>query len=210
MKENLTEIVFILDRSGSMRPLTDDTIGGYNSYIKSQQEERGETYLTTVLFNDEHYFLHDHINIKDVKPITSNEYSAFGGTALMDAIGDTINIVGNRLSNTPEEERPSHVIFVITTDGYENVSKEYTRDQIKSMIEHQQEKYSWEFLFLGAGIDAYEEARSIGIGGMRAMSVTTDSLGMQNVYCSVANASKSIRSSNSIADDSWKVGDVGK
>ena len=128
----------------------------------------------------------------------------------MDAIGDTINIVGNRLSNTPEEERPSHVIFVITTDGYENASKEYARDQIKRMIEHQQEKYSWEFLFLGAGIDAYEEAYSIGIGGMRAMSVTTDSLGTQNVYCSIANASKSIRSSNSIADEKWKVGDVGR
>lgn len=210
MKENLTEIVFILDMSGSMRPLTDDTIGGYNGYIKSQQEEQGETYLTTVLFNDEHHFLHNHINIHDVKPITSNEYSAFGGTALMDAIGDTINIVGNRLSNTPEEKRPSHVIFVITTDGYENVSKEYTRDQIKSMIEHQQEKYSWEFLFLGAGIDAYQEAYSIGIGYMSAMSVTTDSLGTQNAYRSIANASKSIRSSNNIADEKWKVGDVGK
>lgn len=210
MKENLTEIICILDKSGSMGPLTNDTIGGYNSYIKSQQEEQGEAYLTTILFNEDHYCLHDHVNIKDVKPITSNEYSAFGGTALMDAIGDTINIVGNRLSNTPEEERPSHVIFVITTDGYENASKEYTRNQIKSMIEHQQEKYSWEFLFLGAGIDAYQEAHSIGIGGMRAMSVTTDSLGVQNVYCSIANASKSIRNSYSIADDSWKVGDVGK
>lgn len=213
MKENLTEIVFILDKSGSMEHLTDDTIGGYNAYIKSQQEEEGEAYLTTVLFSHEHYYLHDHVNIKDVQPITRSEYFTSGCTALLDTIGDTIARVGYRLSNTPEEERPSHVIFVITTDGYENASQEYTRDQVKKMIQHQQEKYSWEFLFLGAGIDAYQEAESIGIGGLHAMSVTPDSLGTANVYCSVANASKSIRNActtDSLKDDSWKVGDVGK
>lgn len=212
MKENLTEIVCILDESGSMSPLTDDTIGGYNSYIKSQQEEEGEAYLTTVLFSDDHRYLHDHVNIKDVKPMTSKEYCAMGCTALMDTIGDTINRVGNRLSNTPEEERPSHVIFVITTDGYENASKEFTRTKVKEMIQHQQDKYSWEFLFLGAGIDAYKEAHLIGIGGVHTMSVTPDSIGMQNVYHSLANASKTIRTSctlDSLSNESWKVGDVG-
>ena len=210
MKENLTEIVFILDESGSMQPLTDDTIGGFNSYVEEQKKEPGEAYLTTVLFDDRYIILHDHINLKDVPSLTDHEYRPTGMTALMDAIGKTINNVGHRLANTPEEERPSHVIFVITTDGYENASREFTRTQVKRMIEHQQEKYSWQFLFLGAGIDAYKEASSIGIGGVHTMSVTADSIGTQNVYCSVSNASKSIRSSNSIADEKWKIGDLGK
>ena len=210
MKENLTEIVFILDESGSMTPLTTDTIGGFNSYIESQKKEPGEAYLTTVLFDDRYVVLHDHVNIQDVPLLTDHDYRPMGMTALMDAIGKTINNVGHRLANTPEEQRPSHVIFVITTDGYENASREFTRAQIKKMIEHQQEKYSWQFLFLGAGIDAYHEAQSIGIGGVHTMSVTADSIGTQNVYCSVANASKSIRSSNSIADEKWKIGDLGK
>ena len=210
MKENLTEIVFILDESGSMQPLTDDTIGGFNSYVEEQKKEPGEAYLTTVLFDDRYIILHDHINIHDVPPLTDHEYRPTGMTALMDAIGKTINNVGRRLANTPEEERPSHVIFVITTDGYENASREFTRTQVKRMIEHQQEKYSWQFLFLGAGIDAYKEASSIGIGGVYTMSVTADSIGTQNVYCSVSNASKSIRSSNSIEDEKWKIGDLGK
>ena len=210
MKENLTEIVFILDESGSMQPLTDDTIGGFNSYVEEQKKEPGEAYLTTVLFDDRYIILHDHINLKDVPSLTDHEYRPTGMTALMDAIGKTINNVGHRLANTPEEERPSHVIFVITTDVYENASREFTRTQVKRMIEHQQEKYSWQFLFLGAGIDAYKEASSIGIGGVHTMSVTADSIGTQNVYCSVSNASKSIRSSNSIADEKWKIGDLGK
>ena len=210
MKENLTEIVFILDQSGSMQPLTDDTIGGFNSYVEEQKKEPGEAYLTTVLFDDTYTILHDHINLKDVPSLTDHEYHPMGMTALMDAIGKTINNVGHRLANTPEEERPSHVIFVITTDGYENASREFTRAQVKKMIEHQQEKYSWQFLFLGAGIDAYKEASSIGIGGVHTMSVTANSIGTQNVYCSVSNASKSIRNSCSIADEKWKIGDVGK
>lgn len=213
MKENLTEIVFILDESGSMSHLTDDTIGGFNSYIESQKKEPGEAYLTTVLFDDRYIVLHDHVNIQDVPPLNDHDYRPTGMTALMDAIGKTINSVGHRLANTPEEERPSHVIFVITTDGYENASREFTREKAKQMIEHQQEKYSWQFLFLGAGIDAYQEARSIGIGGVHTMSVTADSMGTQNVYCSVANASKNIRSScttDSLKDEKWKIGDLGK
>lgn len=214
MKENLTEIVFILDQSGSMTSLADDTIGGYNSYVKEQQREPGEAYLTTVLFDDRYIVLHDHVNIQDVPPLTSHEYSPMGMTALMDAIGKTINSVGQRLANTPEEERPAHVIFVITTDGYENDSQEFTRTQIKEMIEHQQQKYSWQFLFLGAGIDAYQEASSIGIGGAHAMSVTADVQGTSSMFYSVTNASKTIRSSTAttdcLADEKWKIGDVGR
>lgn len=212
MKENLTEIVFILDQSGSMAALRSDTIGGYNTYIEDQKKEPGEAFLTTVLFDDDYVLLHDHLNLQDVPPLTEKDYVPDGYTALMDAIGRTINSVGNRLANTPEEERPAHVIFVITTDGYENSSHEFTRAKIKEMIEHQQSKYSWQFLFLGAGIDAYEEAASIGIGGMCAMSVTATSYGTKNMYMSVTNASKTIRSScctDALHDESWKVGDVG-
>lgn len=212
MKENLTEIVFILDESGSMGSLEHETIAGFNSYIQEQKNCPGEAYLTTVLFDDRYIVLHDHVNIQNVPPLTKNEYSPCGMTALMDAIGKTINSVGQRLANTPEEERPAHVIFVITTDGYENASQEFSREQVKRMIEHQQNKYSWQFLFLGAGIDAYREASSIGIGGVHTMSVTANKEGTQNVYCSVSNASKAIRSSctlDSLTDNSWKVGDLG-
>lgn len=215
MKENLTEIVCILDESGSMASLTDDTIGGYNSYIKDQQQTPGEAYLTTVLFDDRYIVLHDHVNIQDVPPMTRREYSPLGMTALMDAIGKTINSVGQRLSSTPEEERPAHVIFVITTDGYENDSKEFTRAKVKEMIEHQQEKYSWQFLFLGAGIDAYQEAASLGLGGAHAMSVSHSSVGTKSVYEAVTYASNALRVSTGCVTldslgDSWKGGDTGK
>ena len=210
MKDNLTEIVFILDQSGSMWGLRDDTIGGYNTYVEDQKKQDGEAYLTTVLFDDHYVLLHDHVNIQNVKPINHDEYHPNGTTALMDAVGKTINYVGQRLSNTPEEERPAHVIFVITTDGYENASCEYTRSQVKQMIEHQQEKYSWQFIFVGAGIDAYTEAQSIGLGGYHAMSVSKSSVGTASMYSSVAFASNAIRSAATLDSlgDSWKTGDV--
>lgn len=210
MKDNLTEIVFILDQSGSMWGLRDDTIGGYNTYVEDQKKHDGEAYLTTVLFDDHYVLLHDHVNIQDVKPITHDEYHPNGTTALMDAVGKTINYVGQRLSNTPEEERPAHVIFVITTDGYENASCEYTRAQVKQMIEHQQEKYSWQFIFVGAGIDAYAEAESIGLGGYHTMSVSKSSAGAQSMYNSVSFASNAIRGAATLDSlgNSWKTGDV--
>ena len=210
MKDNLTEIVFILDQSGSMWGLRDDTIGGYNTYVEDQKKHDGEAYLTTVLFDDHYVLLHDHVNIQNVKPITHDEYHPNGTTALMDAVGKTINYVGQRLSNTPEEERPAHVIFVITTDGYENASHEYTRAQVKQMIEHQQEKYSWQFIFVGAGIDAYAEAASIGLGGYHTMSVSKSSVGTASMYSSVAFASNAIRGAATLDSlgDSWKTGDV--
>ena len=197
MKENLTELVFILDRSGSMSNLTDDTIGGFNSLIDSQKSEAGEAYVTTVLFDDKYELLHDHVNLKDVQPLTRKEYFARGMTALLDAIGRTINTVGERLANTPEEERPSRVVIAITTDGFENSSREFTKKQIKDMIEHQQTKYSWVFMFLGANMDAVSEAESLGIRGNMARTYTNSSRGVETVYTamsasmSVARAAKS-------------------
>lgn len=213
MKDNLTEIVFILDQSGSMSPLQNDTIGGYNQYVEGQKAAEGEAYLTTVLFDTGYELLHDHVNIQDVEPLTTHDYWPSGGTALMDAIGRTINSVGKRLSDTPEEERPAHVIFVITTDGYENSSHEFTREQVKQMVKHQQEKYSWQFIFIGAGIDAYQEAESIGLGGHHTMSVHKSGEGTAAIYNSVTIASNALRSAAVATLDSlqnsWKTGDIG-
>lgn len=185
MKKNLTEMIFILDRSGSMCYLVDDTIGGFNSMIENQKKEDGEAYVTTVLFDDKYELLHDHIDIQEITPITSKEYFARGCTALLDAVGKTINAIGNRLSNTPEEERPEKVIFVITTDGRENASREFTKKSVKEMIEHQQSKYSWTFVFLGANMDAVDEATSLGINASHAHSYTASAQGTSSLYSAV-------------------------
>lgn len=194
MKKNLSELVFILDRSGSMSHLVDDTIGGYNSMIEQQKLEPGEAYVTTVLFDDEYDLLHDHVDLKEIKPITRKEYFARGCTALLDAIGKTINSVGQRLSDTPEEERPEKVIFMITTDGMENASIEFTKAKIKEMIEHQQDKYSWVFMFLGANMDAVSEAGSLGINSLHAHTYTASAQGTSSVYYATADALSAVRS----------------
>lgn len=194
MRKNLTEMVFILDRSGSMQSLTSDTIGGFNSMIENQKNEEGEAYVTTVLFDDQYEVLHDHANIQKIEPITNKEYYARGTTALLDAIGKTINSIGNRLSGTPEDERPDKVIFVITTDGFENASKEFDKKTVKEMIEHQQDKYSWTFMFLGANMDAVGEAASLGINTDFAKTYTANSIGTQSVYTSMAKAMSCARS----------------
>ena len=160
MRENLTEMVFVLDRSGSMSGLAADTIGGFNELIEKQKKIEGDAYVTTVLFDHEYEVLHDHVALGEVAPLTDKEYFARGSTALLDAVGRTINAVGARLGATPEEERPAHVVFVITTDGMENASREYTAKQVREMVEHQQQKYSWQFVFLGANMDAVSEART--------------------------------------------------
>lgn len=188
MKKNLTELVFILDRSGSMYNLVSDTIGGFNSMIESQKKEPGEAYVTTVLFDDQYELLHDHVNLKEIQPITDKEYYTRGCTALLDAVGKTINSIGVRLNNTPEGERPDKVIFVITTDGYENSSKEFNKTQIKDMIEHQQNKYSWTFMFLGANMNAVGEAKNLGINTDFARTYTANNVGTQSVYNSVSKA----------------------
>ena len=196
MKKNLTEMVFILDRSGSMQSLTDDTIGGFNAMIDGQKKEDGEAYVTTVLFDDNYEVLHDHVDIQKVSPITTKEYYARGCTALLDAIGKTINSIGSRLSATPEDERPDKVMFVITTDGFENASKEFSKSTVKEMIEHQQEKYSWTFMFLGANMDAVGEAASLGINTDFARTYTADTWGTQSVYTAMNNVASTIRSTD--------------
>lgn len=196
MKKNLTEMVFVLDRSGSMRHLTNDTIGGFNSMIENQKKEEGEAFVTTVLFDNQYELLHDHIDIREIQPITNNEYYARGMTALLDAIGKTINSIGNRLSATPEDERPDKVIFVITTDGFENASVEFTKSAVKEMIEHQQSKYSWIFMFLGANMDAVGEAASLGINTDFARTYTADTWGTQSVYNSTSKAMSCARSTD--------------
>ncbi len=194
MKKNLTEMVFILDRSGSMHSLTPDTIGGFNSMIESQKKEEGEAFVTTVLFDDQYELLHDHVDIQEIKPITNKEYYARGMTALLDAVGKTINSVGSRLSNTPEDERPDKVVFVITTDGLENASMEFNKNAIKEMIEHQQDKYSWTFIFLGANMDAVGEAASLGIDASHSHTYTASAKGTSSVYASLDCAMSCLRS----------------
>ena len=205
MKENLTEMVFILDRSGSMSNLTKDTIGGFNTMIENQKKEDGDAVLTTVLFDDMYELLHDGVNIQDVKELTNKEYYARGMTALLDAIGKTINTVGERLSKTKEENRPSKIIFVITTDGQENSSKEFTQKQIKEMIEHQTNTYNWQLMFLGANIDAVSTAQSFGISGQFASNYTANSRGTDALYTSVSKSVSSFRSMGAV-DSDWKKG----
>jgi uncharacterized protein YegL len=185
--KNRTEIIFLLDRSGSMSGLESDTIGGFNAFIKNQCREEGETILTTVLFDDKYEVLWNGINANDAT-LTEKEYFVRGCTALLDSIGKTILDVGYRLSNSPEEQRPCKVIFVITTDGYENASREFTYGKIKELIKHQQEKFNWEFIFMGANIDATKEANSIGIDSENAYSFEASEAGVEKMYEMVCEA----------------------
>ena len=193
MKTNLTELVFILDRSGSMAGFESDTIGGFNSMLAKQQEQDGECHITTVLFDHAYEILHDRIDIKAVCPVTDKEYFVRGNTALLDAIGKTIHKIGSAQKHTAEEYRAGKVMFVITTDGLENASREYTYEKIKSRIEHQKSRYGWEFIFLGADIDAVEAAGRIGIARNRAQNFHKDSEGIKFHYHAVGKAISSFR-----------------
>jgi hypothetical protein len=184
MNRNLTEIIFLLDRSGSMSGLESDTIGGFNAFIEKQRGLEGESIVTAVLFDDKYEILWNGINASKVK-LTDKEYYVRGSTALLDAVGKTILEVGCRLSKTNEEDKPGKIIFVITTDGMENASREFTYEKIKELIKHQQEKYSWEFIFLGANIDAREEADSIGISRDNAFSFEASKAGVLEMYSMV-------------------------
>lgn len=199
MNTSLTEIVFMLDRSGSMMSLTDDTIGGFNSFIEKQKGEPGEAILTTVLFDDQYEVIHNGVNLKDVRPITKGQYWARGMTAMYDAIGKTINEVGHRLSETPEQYRPGKVIFVITTDGLENASREFTQVKVKEMIQHQTEKYSWDFIFLGANIDSKQQAKNIGISEDYAANYVATAQGTSSMYYAVDAAVSSSRSTGTVS-----------
>ncbi len=177
MRENLTEIVFILDRSGSMSGLESDTIGGFNSMIAKQQKEEGEAIVSTVLFDDETDVIHDRVAIGEVKKLTEEDYYVRGCTALLDAVGGAIHHIGNVHKYAREEDRPAKTLFVITTDGLENASRHYSFKDVKKLIKRQQEKYNWEFLFLGANIDAIEVAGNMGISRDRAANYNCDELG---------------------------------
>lgn len=177
MRENLTEIVFILDRSGSMSGLESDTIGGFNSMIAKQQKEEGEAIVSTVLFDDETDVIHDRVAIDEVKKLTEEDYYVRGCTALLDAVGGAIHHIGNVHKYAREEDRPAKTLFVITTDGLENASRHYSFTDVKKLIKRQQEKYNWEFLFLGANIDAIEVAGNMGISRDRAANYNCDEVG---------------------------------
>lgn len=193
MRKNLTEIVFILDRSGSMRGLEADTIGGYNSLIEKQKLEEGEAIVSTVLFDDLQEVLHDRVDIQNIAPITEKEYYVRGCTALLDAVGGSIHHIGNVHKYAREEDRPEKTLFIITTDGMENSSHRYTFDKVKRMVERQKEKYGWEFLFLGANIDAIEVAGRFGINADRAVNYECDSKGTEVNYRALSKAVSRVR-----------------
>ncbi|WP_426349041.1 vWA domain-containing protein [Alloiococcus sp. CFN-8] len=203
MKKGLTELVFILDRSGSMSGLEGDTIGGYNAMVNKQKKESGEAIVTTVLFDDKYELLHDRINLKGIEPISEREYYVRGCTALLDAIGKTINKIGNVQKHTIESERAEHVLFVITTDGMENASREFNYEKVKRMIEHQKNKYGWEFIFLGANIDAVATAKRFGISEDRASNYNADSEGTSLNYEVISETVSSLRTKGKISEQ-WK------
>lgn len=202
MAKNLTELVFILDRSGSMSGLEKDTIGGFNSTIEKQKSEVGQCNVTTVLFDNLYELLHDRIPLAGILPLTEKDYYVRGSTALHDAIGLTIQKIDNVLKNTAESARADKVIFVIITDGYENSSREYTQNKIKVLIENHKE-LGWEFLFLGANIDAVEVAAGMGIAKDRAVDFVPDSLGTETLYGSISESIKTLRSNRQLGG-SWK------
>ena len=203
MKKGLTEIVFILDRSGSMSGLEKDTIGGFNSTIEKQKQESGEAYVPTVLFDTKMEVLHDRVPLANIAPLTDKEYYARGCTALLDAIGGAIHHIGNVHKYAREEDRPEKTIFVITTDGYENASHKYSAERVKQMIERQKEKYGWEFIFLGANIDAIETARNFGIDESRAANFVNDEPGIGVMYEAQCCLMSDIRN-NRVNDRQWK------
>ncbi|MBQ9048183.1 MAG: VWA domain-containing protein [Solobacterium sp.] len=204
MKKNLTEIVFIIDRSGSMGGLESDTIGGYNSFLERQKKAEGEALVSTVLFNNRSEVLHDRVNIADVQPLGEKDYMAAGTTALLDAIGGAVHHIGNIHKYARDEDRPEHTVFVIITDGMENASRLYDYDHVQSMISRQQERFGWEFLFLGANIDAVKEAGRIGISADHAVRHISDKKGTELNYRVLADAVSGIRRGAASPSGSWK------
>lgn len=204
MKKNLTELVMILDRSGSMGGLESDTIGGYNSMLKKQSETEGEVLVSTVLFDDRSEVLFDRVPLEELPQMTDKEYYVRGCTALLDAVGGAIRHIGNVHKYAREEDRPEKTIFVITTDGLENASREYSYERVKRMVERQKEKYGWEFLFLGANIDAIETAGKFGISADRAANYHSDHIGTALNYEVLADAVCEMRGSAKAIGADWK------
>ena len=203
MKNGLTELVFIIDKSGSMGGLESDTIGGFNSMLSKQKAEAGEAIVTTVLFDHGCELLHDRTDIQAVAPITDKEYQAGGNTALVDAIGETIQKIKKAQKHTAEDYRPEKTLFVIITDGMENASRKYTADLVKAMIERQKEKYGWEFIFLGANIDAVETARGLGIDAQNAQNYHADGVGLHTGWFGIMGAVSTFRGTGQTGK-AWK------
>ena len=203
MKKGLTELVFILDRSGSMSGLEADTIGGFNSLIEKQKKEPGEALVSTILFDDRIEVLHDRVPLDRIEPMTEKDYYVRGCTALMDAFGGAIEHIGKIHKYARDEDRPEKTLFVITTDGLENASKHYKKWEVKRMVERQREKYGWEFLFLGANMDAAEEARQYGIPKDYAATYRCDEEGTALNYQVISQAICNVRTCKSLSAD-WK------
>ncbi len=203
MNDNLTELVFILDRSGSMAGLEGDTIGGFNAMVEKQKREKGEALLSAVLFSNDSAVLYDRADIKKVEPMTERQYFVGGCTALLDAIGGAVHHIGNVHKYAREEDRPAKTVFVIVTDGMENASRRYTYDEVRRMVERQREKYGWEFLFLGANMDAISAARRFGIREDRAARYACDSEGTQLNYTVLSETIGCVREGKPIGKN-WK------
>ena len=203
MKKNLTELVFILDRSGSMAGLEADTIGGFNARIEKQRGEPGEAVISTVLFDNETEVIHDRIHLDRVPRLTEKEYYVRGCTALLDAVGGAIHHIGNVHKYARKEDVPEKTLFIITTDGYENASRRYDYEKVRHMIQHEKEKYGWEFLFLGANIDAISTARRFGIGADRAVNYHADSAGTRLNYDAVGKAVSAVRAGRPLSAE-WR------
>lgn len=203
MKKNLTELVFILDRSGSMQGLEGDTIGGFNAMIAKQKKEPGKAFVSTILFDDQTEVLHDRVRLDRVRPITAKQYYVRGCTALLDAVGGAIHHIGNIHKYARREDVPEKTMFIITTDGYENASRRYDYETVRRMIQRQKEKYGWEFLFLGANIDAAKEAARFGIGADRAVNYKCDEAGTALNYEVISEAVCSVRAARPLGAD-WK------
>jgi uncharacterized protein YegL len=193
MKNNITELVFILDRSGSMAGFEADTIGGFNATIEKQKKQDGKVYVSTVLFDNESKVIHDCVDISEIKPMTCEEYQVGGCTALLDAIGGAIHHIGNVHKYARPEDVPEHTIFIITTDGMENASYRYSSREIKEKIQRQTEKYGWEFIFLAANIDAVETAERIGIRRERAANYRQTKKGVEKSYFAMSEAITAVR-----------------
>jgi uncharacterized protein YegL len=204
MKNNITEIVFILDRSGSMSGFEADTIGGFNSMIEKQKEKEGKVYVSTVLFDNYSEVLHDRVEIGEIKPMTRNDYEVRGCTALLDAIGGAIHHIGNIHKYARPEDVPEHTIFIITTDGMENASHRYDSRTVKAQIERQREKFGWEFIFLAANIDAVETAENIGIRRERAANYRQDAKGIKLTYETINEAVVTLRDGGDLDNASWR------
>ena len=202
MKNNVTELVFILDRSGSMHGLEQDTVGGFNSMIEKQKQVEGRALVSTVLFSNDSRVIHDRVDIEKIEPLTEREYQPYGGTALMDAIGCAIHHIGNVHKYARREDVPEHTIFVITTDGMENCSHLYSADEVRRMIRRQEQKYGWEFLFLAANIDAAETAERIGIRRERSSNYRATSDGTDALYTCVEKVIRKVRTCEAV-DDDW-------